>query len=85
MGPGSVIKVTMKDASVVMQWLGDLRRCGITDREFRYVRGKYPAIGIGKSFITKGSIAAGFIARLEGKVDFEKSWRRYYANRGLRR
>jgi hypothetical protein len=73
MGPGSVIKVTTKDASVVMQWLGDLRRCGITDREFRYVRGKYPAIGIGKSFVTKASIAAGFIARLEGKVDFEKA------------
>src|SRR5215471_17337973 len=46
MGPGSVIKVTKKDSAVVMQWLGDLRRCGITDREFRYVRGKYSAIGI---------------------------------------
>jgi hypothetical protein len=58
---------------VVMQWLGDLRRCGITDREFRYVRGKYPAIGIGKSFQTKASIAAGFISKLEGTADFEKA------------
>jgi hypothetical protein len=73
MGPGSVIKVTVKGASVVMQWLGDLRRCGITDREFRYVRGKYPAIGIGKSFETKASVPAGFIAKLEGTADFEKA------------
>jgi hypothetical protein len=73
MGPGSVIKVTMKDASVVVQWLGDLRKCGITDREFRYVRGKYSAIGIGKSFAAKASIAAGFIAKLDGTVDFEKA------------
>jgi hypothetical protein len=73
MGPGSVIKVTMKDASVAVQWLGDLRRCGITDREFRYVRGKYPAIGIGKSFVTKASVPAGFIAKLEGTADFEKA------------
>ena len=34
MGPGSVIKVTKKDGAVIMQWLGDLRRCGISDREF---------------------------------------------------
>jgi hypothetical protein len=63
----------MRDTSVVMQWLGDLRRCGITDREFRYARGKYPAIGIGKSFGTKASVAAGFIAKLEGTVDLEKA------------
>jgi hypothetical protein len=73
MGPGSVIKVTLKDTSVVVQWLGDLRRCGITDREFRYVRGKYPAIGIGKSFGTRASVAAGFIAKLDGTADFEKA------------
>jgi hypothetical protein len=72
MGPGSVIKVTVKDASVAMQWLGDLRRCGITDREFRYVRGKYPPIGVGKSFGTKASVPAGFIAKLDGTADFEK-------------
>ena len=73
MGPGSVIRVTKKDGSVIMQWLGDLRRCGITDREFRYVRGKYSAIGIGESFGMKASIAAGFIAKLEGTADFEKA------------
>jgi hypothetical protein len=73
MGPGSVIKVALKDDSIVMQWLGDLRRCGITDREFRYVRGKYPAIGIGKSFGTRASIAADFIAKLDGTADLEKA------------
>ena len=73
MGPGSVIKVTKKEGAVSVQWLGDLRRCGITDEEFRYVRGKYPAIGIGKSFRVGTSIAAGFIAKLEGTVDFEKA------------
>jgi hypothetical protein len=73
MGPGSVIKVTKKDGAVLMQWLGDLRRCGITDREFRYVRGKYSAIGIGESFGIKTSIAAGFIAKLEGTADFSNA------------
>jgi hypothetical protein len=73
MGPGSIVKVTKKDGAVIMQWLGDLRRCGITDREFRYVRGKYPAIGIGESFGIKASIAAAFITKLEGTADFEKA------------
>jgi hypothetical protein len=73
MGPGSVIKVAKKDGAVIMQWLGDLRRCGITDREFRYARGKYSAIGIGESFGIKASIAMGFIAKLEGTADFEKA------------
>jgi hypothetical protein len=73
MGPGSVIKVTKKDGGVTMQWLGDLRRCGITDQEFRYVRGKYSAIGIGESFGTKASVVAGFIAKLEGTADFEQA------------
>ncbi len=73
MGPGSVIKVTRKDGAVIMQWLGDLRRCGIADREFGYARGKYSAIGIGKSFGTKVSVAAGFISKLEGTADFEKA------------
>jgi hypothetical protein len=73
MGPGSVIKVTKKEGAVIMQWLGDLRRCGITDREFRYVRGKYSAIGIGESFGVKTSVAAGFIAKLGGTADFEKA------------
>src|SRR5215831_3077678 len=62
MGPGSIVKVTKKDGAVVMRWLGDLRRCGITDQEFRYVRGKYSAIGIGESFGIKVSVTAGFIA-----------------------
>jgi hypothetical protein len=73
MGPGSIVKVTKKDGAAVMRWLGDLRRCGITDQEFRYVRGKYSAIGIGESFGIKVSVAAGFIAKLEGTVDFEKA------------
>jgi hypothetical protein len=73
MAPGSVIKVTKKDGAVTTQWLGDLRRCGITDRKFRYMRGKYPAIGIGDSFGIKASIAAGYIAKLEGTADFEKA------------
>src|SRR5882672_5070852 len=72
MGPGSVIKVTKKDGAVIMQWLGDLRRCGITDREFRYVRGKYPAIGIRESFGIKATIAAGFIAKLEAQLISKK-------------
>jgi hypothetical protein len=49
MGPGSVIRVMKEGGAVTMQWLGDLRRCGITDREFRYLRGKYSAIGIGEA------------------------------------
>lgn len=73
MGPGSVIKVVKQDGAVIMQWLGDLRRCGITDREFRYVRGKYPGIGIGESFGISASVAAGFIAKLEGTADFDKA------------
>jgi hypothetical protein len=73
MGPGSVIKVTKKDDGVTMQWLGDLRRCGITDREFRYVRGKYSGIGVGDSFGIKASIALRYIAKLGGTADFEKA------------
>lgn len=73
MGPGSVIKVTNREGVATMQWLGDLRRCGIADREFRYVRGRYSAIGIGESFGIKPSIAAGFIAKLEGTAEFEKA------------
>jgi hypothetical protein len=73
MGAGSVIKVTRKDGTVSVQWLGDLRRCGITDQEFRFVRGKYPAIGIGMSFRVRASVAAGYIARLEGTADLEKA------------
>jgi hypothetical protein len=73
MGAGSVIKVTRKDGTVSVQWLGDLRRCGITDQEFRFVRGKYPAIGVGMSFRVRASVAAGYIARLEGTADLEKA------------
>jgi hypothetical protein len=73
MGPGSVIKVTKKDGAVTMQWLGDLRRCGITDREFGYVRGKYSAIGVRESFGVKASVAAGYIAKLDGTADLEKA------------
>jgi len=73
MGPGSVVKVTKKDGAVIVQWLGDLRRCGITDWEFRYARGKYPAIGIGESFGIKASIAANFVTKLGDTADFEKA------------
>jgi hypothetical protein len=73
MGPGSVIKVTKQDGAVTMQWLGDLRRCGITDREFGYIRGKYSAIGIRESFGVKALVAAGYIAKLGGTADFEKA------------
>jgi hypothetical protein len=73
MGPGSVIKVTRKDNAVRVQWLGDLRRCGITDEEFGFVRGKYPAIGIGKTFGVRASIAAGYIAKLDGTADLGKA------------
>jgi hypothetical protein len=73
MGPGSIIKVTKKDGAVISQWLGGLRRCGITDQEFRYVRDKYPAIGIGESFGIRASSAAAFITKLEGTADFEKA------------
>jgi len=34
MGPWKRHKVTKKDGAVIMPWLGDLRRCGISDREF---------------------------------------------------
>jgi hypothetical protein len=73
MGPGSVINVTRKDGAVTMQWLGDLRRCGIPDREFRYVRGKYSSDGNGDSFGIDASIAIRYIVKLEGKADFEKA------------
>jgi hypothetical protein len=73
MEPGSVAKVTRKDGAVTMQWLGNLRRCGITDREFRYIRGKYSAIGIGDSFGIKASIAVRYIAKLDGTADFERA------------
>ena len=73
MGPGSVIRVTKKDNAVGVQWLGDLRRCGITDDEFGFAHGKYPAIGIGETFGVRASIAAGYIAKLDGTVDFAKA------------
>ena len=73
MAPGSVAKVMKKDGAVTMQWLGDLRRCGITDREFRYIRGKYSAIGIGDSFGVNASIALGYIAKLKGTGNFENA------------
>ena len=73
MGPGSVIKVIRKDGAVIMQWLGDLRRCGIPDKEIRFVRQKYPAIGIGKTFGVRASVVAGYIAKLGGAVDIEKA------------
>jgi hypothetical protein len=56
-----------------MQWLGDLRRCGIPDRELRYVRGKYFSTGNGDSFGVKASIAMRYITKLEGTADFEKA------------
>lgn len=74
MGPGSVVRITSGgDGAVTLRWLGDLRRCGITDRDFRYVRGKYPAIGVGDSFAIKAAVAMGYIARLQGTLDADKA------------
>jgi hypothetical protein len=73
MGAGSVIRVTKKDNAVGVQWLGDLRRCGITDEEFGFIRGKYPAIGIGETFGVRASVAAGYIAKLDGTADLGKA------------
>ena len=73
MGPGSVIRLTKNENSVSIRWLGDFRRCGITDQEFGFVREKFPAIGIGAQFAAKTSIAAGYIAKLGGTADFEKA------------
>lgn len=39
----------------------------------RFVRGKYSAIGIGETFGVRASIAAGYIAKLDGTVDFGKA------------
>src|ERR1700681_878923 len=72
-GPGSVIRVTKKDNAVSVQWLGDLRRCGITDREFGFVRGKYPALGIGKTFAVGASVATHYIGKLDGTADLGKA------------
>jgi hypothetical protein len=69
MGPGSVLKVIKTGDSVSVQWLGNLRRCGITDEEFGFARGKYPAIGIGKVFSVKASVATGYLAKLHGTAD----------------
>jgi len=41
-------------------------------REFRYVRGKYSAIGIRESFGVKASVAAGYFAKLEGTLISKK-------------
>jgi hypothetical protein len=73
MGPGSVIRVTKKDSAVSVQWLGDLRRCGITDGEFGFVRGKYPPIGIGKTFAVRASVATRYIGKLDGTADLGKA------------
>jgi hypothetical protein len=73
MGPGSVIKVIKNGNAVSVEWLGNLRRCGITDEEFGFVRGQYPAIGIGKTFAVKASVAAGYVAKLDGTADFAKA------------
>jgi hypothetical protein len=73
MGPGSLIKITQKENAVSVQWLGDFRRCGITDKEFGFVRGKYPAIGVGKTFRVTASVAAGYVAKLHGTADFGKA------------
>src|ERR1700682_1851950 len=61
MRPGSVIKVKKLSNFVEVQWLGDIRKCGISDKQLAVVRGKYPAIGVSESFAVKASIAAGIM------------------------
>jgi hypothetical protein len=73
MGPGSVIKVTKQNDTVTVQWIGNLRRCGITDAEFGFVRGKYPPIGIGEIFGVGTSVALAYITRLHGTADLAKA------------
>lgn len=62
MRPGSVIKVTKKPNFTEVQWLGDIRKCGITDKQLGVVKGKYPAIGIGDTFVVKASVAASILS-----------------------
>jgi hypothetical protein len=61
MQPGSVIKVKKLKDFVEVQWLGDIRRCGINDKELGVVRGKYPSLGIGESFEVKASFFASVL------------------------
>jgi hypothetical protein len=72
MGPGAVIKVTKKGNVVEVQWLGDFRKCGISDDEFGLVRGKYPPAGIGENFAVKASFGASLLAKLGGSAEVEK-------------
>jgi hypothetical protein len=61
MQPGSVIKVKKLKDFVEVQWLGDIRRCGINDQELGVIRGKYPKLGIGESFEVKASLFASVL------------------------
>jgi hypothetical protein len=72
MRPGSVIKVSKKNNFVEVQWLGDIRKCGINDKQLGLVRGKFPAIGIGESFSVKASIAANILNLFRVNADADK-------------
>jgi len=77
MAPGAVIKVTQKNDAVPLsydvRWLGDFRNCGVTDKDLGLVRGKYPAVGIGKDLAVKASLVANLIAKFGGSAEVEKA------------
>jgi hypothetical protein len=62
MRPGSVVKVTKKNDFTEVRWLGDIRKCGITDKQLGIVKGKYPVIGLGDTFAVKASFAASVLS-----------------------
>jgi hypothetical protein len=61
MQPGSVIKVKKLNDFIEVQWLGDIRKCGVNDEQLGFVRGKYPSVGIGESFAVTASITASIL------------------------
>jgi len=72
MGPGAVVKVTKSGATVEARWLGDFRRCGVTDKDMGVVKGKFPALGVGEDFSVKASFAASLLERLGLRAEAEK-------------
>jgi hypothetical protein len=70
--PGTVIKVTKQGNNVDVRWLGDFRSCGVTDQALGFVRGKYPAFGIGEKFAVGASFAASLLSWLGGTAQIEK-------------
>lgn len=57
-GPASVIQVTQTDPNrASVRWLGDFRRCGLTNDDLGVVRGRYPSIGVGEEFTVDANAA----------------------------